>query len=59
MLSVVEFRNVVARKDKIAYVTCNDSLTNYSKCTWVGVLMMRPKHDYIVKGSVILYTKDG
>jgi hypothetical protein len=57
MLSV-KFRNVVSRKDKVAYVTYNDSLTNYSKCTWVGFLTMRPKHDYIVRGSVTLCTKD-
>lgn len=59
MLSVVKFRYVASRKDKIAYVTYNDSRTNYSKFTWVGFLIMRPKHDYIVKGSVTLCTKDG
>jgi len=59
MLSVVEFRNVASREDKIAYVKYNYSLTNYSKCMWVGVLTMRPKHDYIVKGSVTLCTKHG
>ena len=57
--SHVKFRNVASRKDKIVYVTYNDSLTNYSKCTWVGFLTIGPKHDYIVKGSVTLCTKDG
>jgi len=58
MLRAVKFRNVASRKDKIAYVAYNDSPTNYSKCTWVGVLTMRPKYDYIVKGSVTLCTQD-
>jgi len=58
-LSVVKFRNVASRKDMTAYVTYDDIPTNYSKCTWVGVLTMRPKHDCIVKGSVTLSTQDG
>jgi hypothetical protein len=57
MLSVVKFRNVASRKDKIAYVTFNESLTNFSKFMLVGVLTMRSKHDYIVKGSIFLCTK--
>jgi hypothetical protein len=55
---VLKFRNVAYRRDKIAHVTYSESLTNYSKCTWVGVLTVRPKHDYKVKGNVTLCTKD-
>jgi len=36
MLSVVKLRDVASRKEKIAYVTYNESLTKYSKCTWMG-----------------------